>query len=170
MRSAASLARCRLVLVNQVQIAECVDCRVVVGPCVGSVFLLDCSRCTISVAAKQIRLRDMKDCELRIFAPTHECAVVEVRYHLLPSKWSTGWSGRRLCGAWECSTSSDKGGARVCDVGQAHGTESGRVCGSGTMGGAGTRLLSCRLEYCVALRHLHPALLTHPPARPPSML
>jgi len=78
---------------EQVQIAECVDCRVVVGPCVGSVFLLDCSRCTISVAAKQIRLRDMKDCELRIFAPTHECAVVETSSGLAFRSWDVAYPG-----------------------------------------------------------------------------
>lgn len=64
---------------EQVQIADCKNCRVVVGPCVGSVFFMDCVGCTFSVAAKQIRLRDVTSSELRIYAPTHECAVVEVR-------------------------------------------------------------------------------------------
>ena len=30
----------------QVQIDDCIDCRVVVGPCTGSVFLRDCVGCT----------------------------------------------------------------------------------------------------------------------------
>jgi hypothetical protein len=67
---------------EQVQIADCKKCRVVVGPCVGSVFFMDCVGCTFSVAAKQIRVRDVTSSELRIYAPTHECAVVEVRGHL----------------------------------------------------------------------------------------
>ena len=41
----------------QVQIDACTDCRVVVGPCTGSVFLRDCVGCTFSVVAKQLRLR-----------------------------------------------------------------------------------------------------------------
>lgn len=64
---------------EQVQVADCKNCRVVVGPCVGSVFFMDCVGCTFSVAAKQIRVRDVTSSELRIYAPTHECAVVEVR-------------------------------------------------------------------------------------------
>ena len=31
---------------EQVQISECKNCRVVVGPCIGSVFLLECTGCT----------------------------------------------------------------------------------------------------------------------------
>ena len=42
---------------EQVQIAECRNCRVVVGPCVGSVFLLDSVGCTFSIAAKQAARR-----------------------------------------------------------------------------------------------------------------
>lgn len=64
---------------EQVQIADCTNCRVVVGPCAGSVFVLDCTGCTFSIAAKQIRVRDTHESEFRIYAPTHECAVVEVR-------------------------------------------------------------------------------------------
>ena len=54
---------------EQVQIADCKNCRVVVGPCAGSVFILDCTGCRITVAAKQLRLRDVTDCELRTYAP-----------------------------------------------------------------------------------------------------
>jgi hypothetical protein len=68
---------------EQVQVADCKNCRVVVGPCFGSVFFMDCVGCTFSVAAKQIRVRDVTSSELRIYAPTHECAVVEVRGRIL---------------------------------------------------------------------------------------
>ena len=61
---------------EQVQISECINCRIVIGPCVGSAVIFDCSGCTIAVAAKQTRLRDCADCELRCFAPTHEVRAV----------------------------------------------------------------------------------------------
>ena len=54
---------------EQVQISDCKNCRVIVGPCAGSVFFMDCTGCRITAAAKQIRVRDCVDCELRTFAP-----------------------------------------------------------------------------------------------------
>lgn len=57
---------------EQVQISECVDCRIVIGPCVGSAVIFDCVGCTIAFAAKQTRLRDCAKCELRGYGPTLE--------------------------------------------------------------------------------------------------
>ena len=45
---------------EQVQIADCKNCRIVVGPCAGSVFILDCTNCRVTVAAKQLRLREVE--------------------------------------------------------------------------------------------------------------
>ena len=59
------------------QIDDCVDCRVVVGPCMGSVFLRDCVGCTFSVAAKQLRLRNVLRSELRVFVDQPEAFIVE---------------------------------------------------------------------------------------------
>ena len=72
---------------EQVQISECINCRIVVGPCVGSVMLFDCTGCTIAVAAKQTRLRDCANCELRTFAPTSECVVIETSKGLKFGCW-----------------------------------------------------------------------------------
>eukprot|EP00965_Chrysotila_dentata_P065366 2166366-Pleurochrysis_carterae.AAC.2 len=45
---------------SQVQISDCRNCRIVIGLCTGSVFLLNCVDCTVSVAAAQLRLRDVQ--------------------------------------------------------------------------------------------------------------
>ena len=77
----------------QVQISDCVNCRIIVGPCVGSVFLLDCLKCNVSVAAKQLRLRDCFDCTLRNFAPTSESIVIETCKDLRFGAWEVAYPG-----------------------------------------------------------------------------
>ena len=76
---------------EQVQIAECKNCRVIVGPCVGSVFLLDSVGCTFSIAAKQVRLRDVTDSELRVFSPSKEAVVVESCSGLTFRSWDVAY-------------------------------------------------------------------------------
>ena len=78
---------------EQVQISECTNCRIVVGPCVGSVMLFDCTDCTIAVAGKQVRLRDCQTCELRTFAPTSECVVIETSKGLKFGCWDIAYPG-----------------------------------------------------------------------------
>lgn len=41
----------------QVTVDDCVDCRLVLGPCAGSVFLRDCTRCAVVAACQQFRTR-----------------------------------------------------------------------------------------------------------------
>lgn len=77
----------------RVQISDCVDCRIIVGPCTGSVFLLDCTGCTISVAAKQLRLRDCTHCTLRTYAPTSESVVIETCHDLRFGAWDVAYAG-----------------------------------------------------------------------------
>ena len=78
---------------EQVQVADCVDCRIVVGPCGGSVFLLDCKNCRVSVAAKQLRVRDCFDCEFRVFAPKSEGSVIETSKRLTFGCWDVAYPG-----------------------------------------------------------------------------
>lgn len=75
------------------QISECTNCRVVVGPCVGSVFLLECVGCTFSIAAKQLRLRDVSESELRVFSPTADAVVVESSSKLRMRAWDVCYAG-----------------------------------------------------------------------------
>ena len=76
---------------SQVQISDCHNCRIVVGPCTGSVFLMDSTNCRVAVAAKQLRLRDCRDCSLHIFAPTSESAVVETSKDLTFGCWQVAY-------------------------------------------------------------------------------
>lgn len=76
---------------SQVQIADCHNCRIIVGPCTGSVFLMDSTNCRVAVAAKQLRLRDCRDCSLHIFAPTSESAVVETSKDLTFGCWQVAY-------------------------------------------------------------------------------
>ena len=62
---------------EQVQVSECARCRMIIAPTGGSVFLIECVDCVISVAAKQIRLRDCQRCELRVFAPQPAALIIE---------------------------------------------------------------------------------------------
>ena len=84
---------CVLDVTEQVQVADCRNCRVIVGPCVGSVFLLDCVGCTFSIAARQLRLRDVVDSELRVFAPVDEGVVVESCKRLKFGAWDVAYPG-----------------------------------------------------------------------------
>lgn len=78
---------------EQVQVSDCVGCRIVVGPCVGSLLLFDCRDCTVAVAAKQVRLRDVVSCTLRVFAPTSESVVIETSNSLRIGGWDVAYPG-----------------------------------------------------------------------------
>ncbi|RLN88468.1 hypothetical protein BBJ28_00007702 [Nothophytophthora sp. Chile5] len=55
---------------TSVQIDACVNCRIVVGPCQGSVFLRDCKRCTVVCAVQQFRARDCEDVSVYLYSAT----------------------------------------------------------------------------------------------------
>ena len=46
------------------------DCRVFIGPSAGSVFLRNCENCSVTVAAKQLRTRDCKNCRFYVYSKT----------------------------------------------------------------------------------------------------
>ena len=83
---------------EQVQVSDLVGCRVVIGPCVGSAMIFDCVDCTIAVAAKQTRLRDCKNCELRTFSPTLESVVIETSQRS-PGCWDVAYGLAARCAA-----------------------------------------------------------------------
>ena len=59
----------------------------VIGPVSGSVFLIELTDCIVSVAAKQIRLRDCQRCELRVFCPNKERLIIETSDSLTIGAW-----------------------------------------------------------------------------------
>lgn len=46
------------------------NCRIFIGPSAGSVFLRNCINCSITVAAKQLRTRDCRNCRLYVYSKT----------------------------------------------------------------------------------------------------
>jgi hypothetical protein len=49
---------------------SCKDIILVTGPIEGSVFIRDCSNCTIVIACQQLRLRDCVNCQILLFSTT----------------------------------------------------------------------------------------------------
>jgi hypothetical protein len=45
-------------------------CRVFIGPSAGSVFLRNCENCVITIACKQLRTRDCKNCRFYVYSKT----------------------------------------------------------------------------------------------------
>ncbi|XP_015766212.1 PREDICTED: protein XRP2-like [Acropora digitifera] len=45
---------------DSIQVDDCTDCRIAIGPCSGSVFFRDCKECQVVVACQQFRTRDCK--------------------------------------------------------------------------------------------------------------
>ena len=61
---------CTLGRTSQVTVDECVRCRILIGPCEGSVFVRNCTDCTITVACKQFRTRECERCDVYLYALT----------------------------------------------------------------------------------------------------
>jgi protein XRP2 len=55
---------------TSVQIDECIDCRIVVGPCQACLFLRNCKKCTIVCAVQQFRTRDCEDVDVYLHSVT----------------------------------------------------------------------------------------------------
>ncbi|GLE04667.1 hypothetical protein PINS_up021973 [Pythium insidiosum] len=53
-----------------VQIDDCVNCRIVIGPCESSLFLRNCKQCTIVCAVQQFRTRDCEDIDVYLYSST----------------------------------------------------------------------------------------------------
>lgn len=55
---------------TSVQIDECVNCRILVGPCQASLFLRNCKQCTVICAVQQFRTRDCVDVDVYLYSAT----------------------------------------------------------------------------------------------------
>lgn len=55
---------------TSVQIDACTNCRIVIGPCTGSLFVRDCKNCTIVGAVQQFRTRDCSDINVYLYSST----------------------------------------------------------------------------------------------------
>ena len=67
------LSSCEVYLLDhsvQVMADDIKDCKLVLGPIDGSAFLRQCTGCTIYVACRQFRCREMFDCDVYLFCAT----------------------------------------------------------------------------------------------------
>lgn len=55
---------------TSVQIDACTNCRIVLGPCAGSLFIRDCRNCTVVCAVQQFRSRDCSDMDVYLYSCT----------------------------------------------------------------------------------------------------
>lgn len=55
---------------TQVQVDDCINCKIFIGPCDGSVFIRDCKDCTLNVATRQLRTRDCANLKIGLYCAT----------------------------------------------------------------------------------------------------
>lgn len=73
---------------TSVQIDECVNCRIVVGPCQASLFLRNCKRCTLVCAVQQFRTRDCVDVDVYLYSATGTTVFVNASWQSNILRWS----------------------------------------------------------------------------------
>jgi protein XRP2 len=56
---------------DQVQIDNCVDCKILIGGSSESVFIRSCYNCIFTVACKQLRARDCQSCTFHLCSKTN---------------------------------------------------------------------------------------------------
>ncbi|EFJ52420.1 hypothetical protein VOLCADRAFT_116082 [Volvox carteri f. nagariensis] len=76
---------------SQVQIDDCINCKIFIGPIDGSVFLRDCRDCTLCVAARQLRTRDCKDLDIALYCATQPS--IETSTGIVFSCWRGAYPG-----------------------------------------------------------------------------
>jgi protein XRP2 len=51
-------------------IDDCTNCKIIIGPCDGSIFIRTSKNCTISVVSKQLRFRDCQNLKIFTYCPS----------------------------------------------------------------------------------------------------
>jgi protein XRP2 len=83
----AELRNCKVICydpLDSMQIDECENCEIVVAGCEGSIFLRDSKNMKLTVACKQLRLRDSHDIDVRLFATTDPVVESSARVTIRP--------------------------------------------------------------------------------------
>jgi hypothetical protein len=76
---------------SQLQLDRCENVTFVLGPCTGSVFMRDCSGCSVSVACQQLRTRDCRDCVIYLYSVTEP--IVEASRGLKVAPFNAAYNG-----------------------------------------------------------------------------
>lgn len=67
-------------------IDDCIDCKIILGPCDGSLFIRTSKNCEISTTCKQLRFRDCHDIKVYTYCPSDP--VVESSSNILFSPYN----------------------------------------------------------------------------------
>eukprot|EP01062_Namystynia_karyoxenos_P055285 TRINITY_DN4605_c0_g1_i3.p1 TRINITY_DN4605_c0_g1~~TRINITY_DN4605_c0_g1_i3.p1 ORF type:complete len:1596 (+),score=470.23 TRINITY_DN4605_c0_g1_i3:112-4899(+) len=70
------LFRCRVIALGAmdcIDVDDCEDCELVLGPCSSALFVRDCTGLCLTAACRQLRMRDVQGCELFIHTETDPC-------------------------------------------------------------------------------------------------
>lgn len=78
---------------EQVVCFELINCRVVIAPCVGTITFSKCENCTITIAAREIRLADCTDCEVRLYSPSRNSIALDACTSLRFGAWDVAYPG-----------------------------------------------------------------------------
>ncbi len=65
--------KCKILLIDhcdQVQINDVSDSKIFIGASSGSIFIGNCTNCTFTIACKQLRARDCKECIINLYCKT----------------------------------------------------------------------------------------------------
>eukprot|EP01060_Flectonema_neradi_P037020 TRINITY_DN733_c0_g1_i1.p1 TRINITY_DN733_c0_g1~~TRINITY_DN733_c0_g1_i1.p1 ORF type:complete len:498 (+),score=106.45 TRINITY_DN733_c0_g1_i1:30-1496(+) len=71
-----NLKNCRIVVLgmcDSYMVDDCENCEFVLGPCKNSMFFRNCTNLCVTIACRQVRLRDVKDSEFFVHTETDPC-------------------------------------------------------------------------------------------------
>ncbi|GHP05229.1 Xrp2 protein [Pycnococcus provasolii] len=75
----------------QVQIDDCVDCTIILGPVDGSAFFRDCSNLKVCAVVRQLRTRECHACHFNLHC--HTDPIVELSSDVAFSEWDVAYNG-----------------------------------------------------------------------------
>ena len=83
----AQLHDCRVVVLGSCDsytVDDCTNCELVLGPCQSSIFIRDCADLCITVACRQLRMRDVSTADFFVHTETDPCVESSTRITLHP--------------------------------------------------------------------------------------
>mmetsp|Transcript_34808 Transcript_34808/g.69381 ORF Transcript_34808/g.69381 Transcript_34808/m.69381 type:complete len:277 (-) Transcript_34808:211-1041(-) len=88
--------KCNLYVLDpceQVVCFQLIGCRIVIGPCIGTVTFSNCVDCTIAVVACETRLDNCTNCEVRLFSPARNLVALDSCTGLRFGAWDVAYPG-----------------------------------------------------------------------------
>ena len=80
-------------LMESVKVVDCVECTLVLGPCVGEVLFSQCENMEITCAAQSVRLQDCRDCN--VFTCVMQPPIVDHCSGMIVGPWNISIAGAK---------------------------------------------------------------------------